>query len=59
MVGHFPPNSRDPMLRMVFPRPEGEFKSLRFELYLPGVSKPYRDLEFDLKEMMFRGKLEY
>lgn len=58
LVGHFPPNSSDPYLRLVFPRVELE-KSLRLELYLPGVTKPYRDLEFSAKEMMFRGKAEY
>jgi len=58
LVGHFPPNSSDPYLRLVFPRVELG-KNLRLELYLPGITRPYRDLEFYTKEMTFRGRLEY
>ena len=59
LVGHFPPSSADPYLRLVFPRPATVEKNLRFELYLPGVSKPYRELEFYGKEMTVKGALQY
>jgi len=59
MTGHFPPTSSDPYLRMIFPRDtQPGDKKLQLELYLPGVSQPYRLIEFDLKEMSYRGKLE-
>jgi hypothetical protein len=59
LSGHFPPSSSDPYLRLVFPRqiPE-DAKSLVFEVYLPGIPLPHRRVQFDLKEMKFRGKLE-
>jgi hypothetical protein len=59
LAGHFPPNSNDPYLRMIFPRPEKIEKTLKLLLYMPGVDKPYRELEFFPKEMMYKGKLEY
>lgn len=59
LAGHFPPTSADPFLRLVFPRPPAAFRSLEFDLYLPGVSMAYRALEFSAKEMIWRGKLEY
>ncbi len=59
LVAHFPPNSSDPYLRLVFPRPQSIEKTLKLSLYLPGVEKPYRELEFFPKEMTFQGKLEY
>lgn len=59
LSGHFPPTSRDAFLRLVFPRPEGGFKNLKFDLYLPGVAGTFRQVEFDAKEMSFKGRLEY
>jgi len=60
MTGHFPPASADPCLRLVFPRDvDSQDKTLRFELYLPGVPSPYRWAEFRLKEMRYRGAPEY
>jgi len=57
--GHFPPSSHDPVLRLVFPRPQTLDKTLKFELYLPGVAGTFRQVEFYLKEMSFQGKPEY
>jgi hypothetical protein len=57
MTGHFPPAPTDPYLRLVFPREvDPQDKSLRFELYLPGVPSPYRWAEFRLREMRYRGE---
>jgi len=59
MVGHFPPTPSDPYLRLVFPRDvTAEDRHLDFELYLPSVPKAYRMVQFDLKEMSYKGKLE-
>jgi hypothetical protein len=59
MTGHFPPSAGDPYLRMAFPREvQASDKTLAFELYLPGVSAPFRAVEFKLKDMIVRGKLE-
>lgn len=60
MTGHFPPTPDDPYLRLVFPRTIGpKDKNLEFDLYLPGVTNPYRTVEYQLKEMVFKGKLEF
>jgi hypothetical protein len=59
MTGHFPPVPDDPFLRLVFPRAVGpKDKIVEFDLYLPGVTEPYRTAEYDIKEMMYRGKFE-
>jgi hypothetical protein len=59
MSGHFPPYPGDPYLRLAFPRQvELSDKTLSFDLYLPGVPGPYRIVEFKLKDMVVRGKLE-
>lgn len=59
MVGHFPPTRFDPYLRLVFPREvTSSDASLRFELYLPGVPKPLRQVEFAIKDLIFRGQPE-
>jgi len=59
MTGHFPPSASDPYLRMAFPRQVTvNDKAVSFELYLPGVAIPFRAVEFTLKDMLFRGKLE-
>ncbi|MFN7924227.1 MAG: hypothetical protein U0Q16_29265 [Bryobacteraceae bacterium] len=57
--GHFPPTSRDAFLRLVFPRPEAAVKNLKFDLYLPGVAGTFRQLEFELKEMSYKGRTDY
>jgi HSP20 family molecular chaperone IbpA len=59
MTGNFPPTSRDTYLRMAFPREVHESDSrVTFELYLPGVSPPYRTVEFQVKDLIVKGKLE-
>jgi hypothetical protein len=59
MTGHFPPSARDPYLRLAFPRQvQLSDKTLTFDLYLPGVSAPFRSVEFKLKDMLVGGKLE-
>lgn len=58
-AGHFPPDQLDPVLRLVFPREvKPTDKAVHFELYLPGVSFPERDVEFRVKDLVFRGKVE-
>ncbi len=60
MAGHFPPTSSDPYLRLLFPRDlDPAAKTIKASLYLPGVSMPFREVEFALKEMTYKGKLEY
>jgi hypothetical protein len=58
MTGHFPPAGSDPVLRLVFPRPEEAVKDLVFEFYVPGTSGGYRQAAFRVKDLMFKGKLE-
>ena len=58
MEGHFPPVPSDPFLRLVYPRVATERdKAIVFELYLPGYG-PYRDVEFRVRDMMYKGRLE-
>lgn len=58
MTGHFPPGESDPVLRLVFPRPPDTAKEITFELYIPGVTGPYRSASFKLKDLLFEGKPE-
>jgi hypothetical protein len=59
MSGHFPPSQTDPFLRIAFPREvQLSDKLVTFDLYLPGVSAPFRTVEFNLKDMVVKGKLE-
>lgn len=59
LEGHFPPTPSDPYLRLVFPREIRESdKSLVFELYVPGAPGPYRQVEYDLREMRRDGNLD-
>lgn len=60
LVTNFPPSAGDPYLRYIFPRDvrPGD-KSLMFEIYIPGVIYPERHIEFDLKDMYYRGKPAY
>ncbi len=59
MVGHFPPTPRDPWLRLIYPRAlEPQDKRLSFELYLPSAPSPYRQAEFSLRDLTYRGKPE-
>jgi hypothetical protein len=59
MTGNFPPTQRDPYLRMGFPREvQASDKIVTFELFVPGITPPYRTVEFKVKDMMVNGKLE-
>jgi hypothetical protein len=60
-VGLFPPTPSDPYLRLIFPRQiDPAAKSLRIELYIPGAEgKPWRDFDFELTRMVYRGRREY
>jgi hypothetical protein len=60
MTGHFPPSAADPYVRLAFPREvQLSDKTLAFDLYVPGVSAPFRTAEFALREMLVDGALEY
>lgn len=60
LVTHFPPTEGDPYLRYIFPREaKPNDKSLNFDLYIPGIVFPQRHIEFDLREMQYKGKLAY
>jgi hypothetical protein len=57
MSGHFPPSSSDPYLRLVFPRElEPGDRIVTFQLYLPGVPLPFRQVQFDVSKMVYRGQ---
>jgi len=59
MTGYFPPSAGDPYLRLAFPREvTANDKTILFDLYLPGVPIPFRQAEFKIKDMLFKGKLE-
>jgi hypothetical protein len=59
LVGHFPPVTTDPVLRLVFPREvKSTDKAVSFRLYLPGLPFPEREVEFRVKDLMVRGKLQ-
>jgi hypothetical protein len=59
IIGHFPPTASDPVLRLVFPRDVQETdKSVVFRLYLPGIDFPEREIEFRVKELIYRGRVE-
>jgi len=58
ILGHFPPTEADPVLRLVFPRTvKLTDKSVVFQLYLAGLNFPERQVEFRVKDLLYRGKL--
>jgi hypothetical protein len=60
LAGHFPPTPSDPYLRLVFPRPaRSDFRKLRFDLYLPTAVFPYRSVEFDARDLYYKGRLAF
>ena len=60
VTGTFPPTPGDPYLRLVFPRVlQASSKSVEFDLYIPGLSGPYRDVEFDVRRMVYKGRPEF
>ena len=59
ILGHFPPTPSDPVLRLIFPRAvKTTDKQVVFRLYLPGLNFPEREAVFEVKDLMYRGKLE-
>src|SRR6266478_2897266 len=60
MSSYFPPTPSDPHLYLAFPRGQASQadKSVTFGLYLPGVSGPFRTVQFKVKDMLVDGKLE-
>ncbi len=59
MSGYFPPLPADPYLRLAFPRAlTPADKSLVFDLYLPWVPQPFRQVEFRIKDLTWRGNPE-
>lgn len=61
LITHFPPSSSDPYLRFVFARPmlAPADKSLFFAFMVPGATDPYRQADFPLKDLTYKGKPEY
>ena len=60
LITHFPPTTTDPYLRYIFPRDvKSADKSLIFDVYVPGVIYPQRHIEFDLRDMKYRGQPAY
>jgi len=58
ILGYFPPTPWDPVLRLVFAREvQVGDKKVVFRLYLPGVEFPEREAEFQVKELIYHGKL--
>ena len=58
--GHFPPSSSDPFVRLAFLKEGAENeKNLEFDLYIPGVPAPYRTAEFVVKDMLYKGRLNF
>jgi hypothetical protein len=56
----FPPSSTDEHLRFVFPREVRDSdKRMAFELYVPSIKGPYRDAEFTIKDLMYKGALAF
>ncbi len=59
MTGHFAPSAGDQFLRLAFPRvATANDKTIKFDLYVPGVALGSRYAEFTIKEMIVKGKLE-
>lgn len=59
LLGYFPPTLADPVLRLVFPlEAKPSDRAVLFQLYLSGIPFPERQVEFRLKDLTYRGKLE-
>jgi hypothetical protein len=60
MTGYFPPSAHDPFLRIAFPRQvQASDKSLRFDLYIPGLAGGFRSVEFAIENLKFGGRAEF
>lgn len=68
-TGYFPPSEDDPFLRLAFPKDLSKLKldklpdslkneKLKFDLYVPGITGPYRAAEFRLADMVLDGELQ-
>ena len=58
IAGYFPPTPTDPVLRLVFLREVKESdKTVLFRFYLPGLTFPEREVQFNVKELKYHGKL--
>jgi hypothetical protein len=59
ILGHFPPTTDDPVLRLIFPRVVTlNDKDVVFRLYLPGMTFPEREVRFRVRDLLYHGKLE-
>jgi len=59
MTGHFPPSALDPYVRIVFPRDiRPEDRKMELQIYVPSLPSPYREVEFSLREMLYKGERE-
>ncbi len=59
ILGHFPPTPSDPVLRLAFPREvKSTDKMVEFQLYVPGVPFPERDVSFYVKDLLVHNKVE-
>ena len=57
---YFPPSSSDNHLRFAFPREvAAKAKKLRFEFYVPSIRGQYREAEFNLKDLTYKGQPEF
>lgn len=58
LEGLFPPEPSDAVLRLIFPRMvKPTDKTVRLQLYVPGLPFPEREAEFWVKDLMYHGKL--
>ena len=58
IVTYFPPTPGDPYMRLVFSRVPLA-GALVFRIYVPGAISPYRNAEFNEKDLFYKGKVEY
>ncbi len=60
MAMYFPPSSTDGTLRFAFPREvSAKDKKLKFEFYVPSIRGQFREAEFALKDLNFKGQPEF
>ncbi len=60
VTGHFPPSATDPFVRLVFPRElSASDRSIKFDLYVPGVGSPYREVDFPKKDLEYHGQAAF
>lgn len=60
MVGHFLPVAEDPYLRLVFPREIDESaRKVTLDFYVPSRKKPLRYFEWEMKDLVYKGRPDY